>query len=233
MTGWFSEDFTLAEIKTLYAKERIPEIRPGNALFDGHLPHPDPGGGRGAGAATRRPGPAARSASSRRPSTRSSSNTRAGSSAAAASAWTPARCWWTGWWRWASPTPTGLIMQSFELANLIELQTRIMPAAGVDLPLIQLLGGSYDIAFNLDPANAALGGNTSAYAGFNFALRPASADPTTSTSPPRPRSRRWPPSTRRGSGRSRTRSCPPWRDRRRWTGTATAGRRSRGASPAR
>jgi glycerophosphoryl diester phosphodiesterase len=30
VTGWFSEDFTLAEIKTLTAKERIPEIRPGN-----------------------------------------------------------------------------------------------------------------------------------------------------------------------------------------------------------
>lgn len=32
--GWFSEDFTLSEIKTLRAIERIPEIRPGNAMFD-------------------------------------------------------------------------------------------------------------------------------------------------------------------------------------------------------
>src|SRR5215470_14565552 len=29
-TGWFTEDFTLAELKTLRALERIPEIRPGN-----------------------------------------------------------------------------------------------------------------------------------------------------------------------------------------------------------
>lgn len=35
MTGWFSEDFTLAEIKTLRAIERIPDIRPGNARLDG------------------------------------------------------------------------------------------------------------------------------------------------------------------------------------------------------
>lgn len=33
--GWFSEDFTLAEIKQLRAIERIPDIRPNNTLFDG------------------------------------------------------------------------------------------------------------------------------------------------------------------------------------------------------
>src|SRR5262245_57667800 len=35
MTGWFTEDFTLAELKTLHAKERIPLIRPANTRFDG------------------------------------------------------------------------------------------------------------------------------------------------------------------------------------------------------
>jgi glycerophosphoryl diester phosphodiesterase len=34
-SGWFSEDFTLAEIKTLRAKERIPKIRPQNSSYDG------------------------------------------------------------------------------------------------------------------------------------------------------------------------------------------------------
>jgi glycerophosphoryl diester phosphodiesterase len=34
-TGWFTEDFTLAELKTLRARERIPELRPANARFDG------------------------------------------------------------------------------------------------------------------------------------------------------------------------------------------------------
>ncbi|WP_031011881.1 glycerophosphodiester phosphodiesterase [Streptomyces sp. NRRL F-5727] len=34
-TGWFTEDFTLAELKTLRAKERIPGIRQENTLYDG------------------------------------------------------------------------------------------------------------------------------------------------------------------------------------------------------
>jgi glycerophosphoryl diester phosphodiesterase len=33
--GWFTEDFTLAELKTLRARERIPAIRPANAAYDG------------------------------------------------------------------------------------------------------------------------------------------------------------------------------------------------------
>lgn len=35
ITGWFTEDFTLAELKTLRAVERIPELRPDNTAFDG------------------------------------------------------------------------------------------------------------------------------------------------------------------------------------------------------
>ncbi|MFF8503475.1 glycerophosphodiester phosphodiesterase [Streptomyces anulatus] len=35
LTGWFTEDFTLAELKTLRAKERIPGNRPHNTLYDG------------------------------------------------------------------------------------------------------------------------------------------------------------------------------------------------------
>ncbi|MFB9606617.1 glycerophosphodiester phosphodiesterase [Streptomyces roseofulvus] len=34
-TGWFTEDFTLAELKTLRAKERIPGTRQENTLYDG------------------------------------------------------------------------------------------------------------------------------------------------------------------------------------------------------
>ena len=34
-TGWFTTDFTLAEIRTLRAKERIPGTRPHNTLYDG------------------------------------------------------------------------------------------------------------------------------------------------------------------------------------------------------
>ena len=45
ITGWFTEDFTLAELKTLRAKERLPQLRPANTAFDGHVPDPDPAGG--------------------------------------------------------------------------------------------------------------------------------------------------------------------------------------------
>ncbi|NBE50907.1 glycerophosphodiester phosphodiesterase [Streptomyces boluensis] len=35
LTGWFTEDFTLAELKTLRAKERIPKSRQENTVYDG------------------------------------------------------------------------------------------------------------------------------------------------------------------------------------------------------
>lgn len=35
VNGWFTEDFTLAELKTLRARERIPQLRPDNARHDG------------------------------------------------------------------------------------------------------------------------------------------------------------------------------------------------------
>ena len=35
VAGWFAEDFTLAELRTLRARERIPTLRPANARYDG------------------------------------------------------------------------------------------------------------------------------------------------------------------------------------------------------
>ncbi|MDP1739370.1 MAG: glycerophosphodiester phosphodiesterase [Caulobacter sp.] len=35
ITGWFTEDFTLAELKTLRCRERLPQLRPDNARYDG------------------------------------------------------------------------------------------------------------------------------------------------------------------------------------------------------
>ncbi|MET0307982.1 MAG: glycerophosphodiester phosphodiesterase [Sphingomonas sp.] len=40
LTGWFTEDFTLAELKTLRAKERLPQLRPGNTKYDGQAAIP-------------------------------------------------------------------------------------------------------------------------------------------------------------------------------------------------
>jgi glycerophosphoryl diester phosphodiesterase len=39
-TGWFTEDFTLRELKTLRAKERIPAVRQRNTLYDGRYEIP-------------------------------------------------------------------------------------------------------------------------------------------------------------------------------------------------
>lgn len=35
MTGWFVEDFTLTQLRTLRAVERLPDLRPGNTTTDG------------------------------------------------------------------------------------------------------------------------------------------------------------------------------------------------------
>ncbi len=40
LTGWFTEDFTLAEIKTLRARERLPQLRHANTVFDGRFTVP-------------------------------------------------------------------------------------------------------------------------------------------------------------------------------------------------
>jgi len=35
--GWFTEDFTLAELLTLRARERLPQLRPANTAYDGRF----------------------------------------------------------------------------------------------------------------------------------------------------------------------------------------------------
>ena len=37
MTGFFADDFTLAELKTLRAEERLPDLRPQSAAYDGEF----------------------------------------------------------------------------------------------------------------------------------------------------------------------------------------------------
>jgi glycerophosphoryl diester phosphodiesterase len=55
VTGWFTEDFTLAELRTLRATERLPHLRPLNTRFDNRYPVPtfqeiiDLAGGAGVG----------------------------------------------------------------------------------------------------------------------------------------------------------------------------------------
>ncbi|SEM47361.1 glycerophosphoryl diester phosphodiesterase [Luteibacter sp. UNCMF331Sha3.1] len=40
IAGWFTEDFTLAELKTLRARERLADIRKGNTAYDGQFAVP-------------------------------------------------------------------------------------------------------------------------------------------------------------------------------------------------
>ena len=40
LDGWFTEDFTLAELKTLRAKERLPLVRQENTMYDGRFEIP-------------------------------------------------------------------------------------------------------------------------------------------------------------------------------------------------
>jgi glycerophosphoryl diester phosphodiesterase len=40
VTGWFVEDFTLQELRTLRVRERIPQLRPANAAWDGRFEIP-------------------------------------------------------------------------------------------------------------------------------------------------------------------------------------------------
>jgi glycerophosphoryl diester phosphodiesterase len=38
VTGWFAEDFSLAELRTLFCREAQPDLRPGNVRYDGKEP---------------------------------------------------------------------------------------------------------------------------------------------------------------------------------------------------
>ena len=40
VSGWFTEDFTIAELKTLRATERLPQVRPANTAYDGRFEIP-------------------------------------------------------------------------------------------------------------------------------------------------------------------------------------------------
>ncbi len=40
ITGWFTEDFTLAELRTLRTRERLPALRPTSTAYDGQQPIP-------------------------------------------------------------------------------------------------------------------------------------------------------------------------------------------------
>jgi glycerophosphoryl diester phosphodiesterase len=140
--GWFSEDFTLAEIKTLRARERIPEVRPGNTRFNDQFEIPTlaevielvkdwEGKGRTVGIypETKHPTYFAQEGRFLDGTPINLSLGRLLIETLVATGFTD---------------PTRVFIQSFECANLLELRRVIMPAAGVDLPLVQLYGDLTD-----------------------------------------------------------------------------------------
>lgn len=143
VTGWFSEDFTLAEIKTLRAREPLPQLRPRSAGSDGESLVPTfdevialaAAHGVGIYPETKHP-------TYFRHEGRRLDGTPIGIDI---SKLLVERLRASGF-----TDPQRVFIQSFEIANLLELKRRILPAAGIDLPLVQLIG-------NADPATARSG----------------------------------------------------------------------------
>lgn len=149
--GWFCEDFTLAELRTLRAREPRPALRPESAAFDGMfgiatlseilaLVREAEAGGRRVGIYPETKHPTWFAHEGRHQDGRPigiSIGARLVAQLVAEGFTDPGR----------------VFIQSFELANLIELQHTLMPAAGVAFPLVQLLGdpaadGPYDVAWH-------------------------------------------------------------------------------------
>jgi glycerophosphoryl diester phosphodiesterase len=143
--GWFAEDFTWEEIRTLRARERLPWQRPDSARFDGQFPIPSFAEVIALAAAAQRPVaiyPETKHATyfthegrylDGRPIQRSLG-----------------RLLVEELRRSGFTDPARVYVQSFEVANLIELKTQILPAAGIEVRLMQLFGA-------LDAAAAARG----------------------------------------------------------------------------
>ncbi|MBW4580229.1 MAG: esterase-like activity of phytase family protein [Tildeniella nuda ZEHNDER 1965/U140] len=140
--GWFAEDFTLAEIKTVNAIERIPAIRGTDFNNDGlKVPTLDEvidlvqqveaetGRKIGIYPETKHP------------------------TFFAAQGFNTSQLLVDTLVKQNFTDPSRIYIQSFEVANLKALNTTIMPTAGIDIPLVQLFGGSgrpYDFVVSGD-----------------------------------------------------------------------------------
>ncbi|MEL7471564.1 MAG: glycerophosphodiester phosphodiesterase family protein, partial [Pseudomonadota bacterium] len=166
VTGWFAEDFTLAEIKTLRAVEDQPELRPQSAAFDGQFEIPTlaeviqlvkdheaaTGEKIGIYPETKEP----------------TYFDSIGLSLEENLVQTLIDNDFTD--------PDQIFIQSFEIANLLDLQENILPDAGIDLPLVQLLFNAPTFG-TFDLVNEALtGGDFSAYASLGFDATSVSGD---------------------------------------------------------
>ncbi|MGB7442674.1 MAG: glycerophosphodiester phosphodiesterase family protein [Coleofasciculaceae cyanobacterium] len=139
ITGWFTEDFTLEELKTLNAIERLPELR-GTEFDDDGLKIPtlaeiidlvkqveaETGRQIGIYPETKHPTYFAEEGTFIDGTAIDTSLGQLLIDTLVANEFTD---------------PDRIFIQSFEVGNLQELSDTIMPAAGVDIPLVQLIGG--------------------------------------------------------------------------------------------
>ncbi|MFC3123553.1 glycerophosphodiester phosphodiesterase family protein [Pseudoroseomonas globiformis] len=172
VTDWFAEDFTLAEIKTLWARERIPDIRPDSAAYDDQFRIPTI---QEVIALVREVEAETGKAIPIIPELKHPTyfeyngyhqdGTKIGVDTSRVLIDILVEEGFTN--------PSRVFIQSFEIANLLELQNSIMPEAGIDLPLVQLTYDQYqvDVAFHLDSGNAAEGVDPSLFDRLDFPLR--------------------------------------------------------------
>jgi glycerophosphoryl diester phosphodiesterase len=161
LTGYFTEDYTLAEIKLLRARERIPHLRPQSAAFDDRFEVPtlveilalvhrveeETGLAIGIYPETKHPTFFAEEGQHEDGSTIRMDVSEMLIEALVAEKFTD---------------PRRVYIQSFEFSNLIRLRREIMPNHGVQFPLVQLYGDTsvpsrepasfsrpYDMTFNV------------------------------------------------------------------------------------
>jgi glycerophosphoryl diester phosphodiesterase len=133
--GWFAEDFTLAEIRTLRARERLPALRTDSARFDGQFGIPT--FADVIAIARNAPRPVAIYPETKHPTYFEHEGRRLDGTPIAQSL---SRLLVAELVRNGFTDATRIYIQSFELANLIELRTRLLPEAGIDARLMQLFG---------------------------------------------------------------------------------------------
>ncbi|MHB0774812.1 glycerophosphodiester phosphodiesterase family protein [Halomonas sp. WWR20] len=170
LSGWFTEDFTLAELKTLNARERIPEDRPGNTAYNDQFEIPTLEEVialvKAVEAETGRQ--IAIIPELKHPTYFAEEGVLLDGSAIDID--TSQRLIDT---LMANDfvDPQRVSVQSFEIENLLRLQNDIMPEVGIDLPLVQLIsagGTPWDVAYNFNADNP--GANPEAYAELDLAI---------------------------------------------------------------
>lgn len=133
--GWFAEDFSLAEIRTLRARERLPQLRPDSARHDGD--HAIPTFADVIALAAQAPRPIAIYPETKHPTYFAHEGRHLDGTPISRSL---GRLLIEQLERSGFTDPARIYVQSFELANLIELRDTLLPAAGIELRLMQLFG---------------------------------------------------------------------------------------------